>query len=613
MHDSRLYIHKILAKREMINCEKTVNVNQSELQFGFTSGLSPTMSSLICTEVINEAEIEGKPLYLVTIDTQKAFDCVNHVILKKTLFEEGVAPDLWNIVDELYSKMSSKIKWQGECSESFTVNQGVRQGGILSTSLYKMYVNPLQEDLKRYALGAHIGTIYTGCLVVADDFLLLSNCPEELQLMFNLVKGYAGERRYKIHPLKTTLVSRVSTRTSRIKDKDRKWNMGDKIVTENSKTEHLGIIRSSKGENAINIQKRTKLARRTMYSLVKTGVHGCNGLNAKISYKIYQVYVVPRLLYGLEVLLLNKGQLEELEKFHIENLKNIQSLPTRTANSIVYLLLGALPLKAEIEKRQLGLFYSVIKSENSTLQQLWKRQFMLKQNGSFFGYIAGVIEKYHLPSANEILLLSKEGWKLLVKKTLRVYWEDQLRKEAEKKSTLERCHLDSFHIGSTHPVWDTVNSNRVDVMRAIVKVRILTGTYLLQMHRKKFRMDGVTDACCPLCYLEDEDIGHMLIRCPALNEVRITCINELKKCIQTWLGTGEWTRRIRNTNTLVQLIVDCRKLVPDVLPDTTEMLNVIERKSRLLCYKLHLKRLFLTNVNRDVSRVNMAPAPISNI
>ena len=75
-------------------------------------------------------------------------------------------------------------------------------------------------------------------------------------------------------------------------------------------------------------------------------------------------------------------------------------------------------------------------------------------------------------------------------------------------------------------------------MRAIVKVRVLTGTYLLQVHRKKFRMDVVTDACCSLCYLEDEDIVHKLIRCPALNEVRITCINELKKCIQTWLGTG---------------------------------------------------------------------------
>ena len=66
-----------------------------------------------------------------------------------------------------------------------------------------------------------------------------------------------------------------------------------------------------------------------------------------------------------------------------------------------------------------------------------------------------------------------------------------------------------------------VDSNRVDVMRPIVKVRILTGTYLLPVHRKKFRMDGVTDASCPLCYLEDEDIVHMLIPCPALSEVRI--------------------------------------------------------------------------------------------
>ena len=39
-------------------------------------------------------------------------------------------------------------------------------------------------------------------------------------------------------------------------------------------------------------------------------------------------------------------------------------------------------------------------------------------------------------------------------------------------------------------------------MRVIVKVRILTGTFRLQVHRKKIRMDGVTDSC----YLEDEDI-----------------------------------------------------------------------------------------------------------
>ena len=117
-----------------------------------------------------------------------------------------------------------------------------------------------------------------------------------------------------------------------------------------SETEHLGIIRSEKNENNLNLKKQISLARRTLYALIKTGVHGCNGIDPKTSFKIYQVYVLPRLLYGLEVLSLSRKQLDELEKFHLETMKNIQSLPVRTANSIVYLLLGALPLRAELEK-----------------------------------------------------------------------------------------------------------------------------------------------------------------------------------------------------------------------------------------------------------------------
>ena len=167
-------------------------------------------------------------------------------------------------------------------------------------------------------------------------------------------------------------------------------------------------------------------------------------------------------------------------------------------------------------------------------------------------------------------------------------------------------------MGFTHPVWDTVKPNRVDVMRAIVKVRILTGTCLLQVHRKKFRMDGVIDACCPLCCLEDEYIVHMLIRCPALSAVRTTYINERKQCIQSLLGPGEWTRRIKDSNTLVQLTVDCRKLIPNVLPNNSEILNVIENKRRLLCYKLHLKRLYLCNFNKEFSNAGMAAVPPPN-
>jgi hypothetical protein len=40
---------------------------------------------------------------------------------------------------------------------------------------------------------------------------------------------------------------------------------------------HLGLTRSSSDENRINIEERIALARRTLYSLIKTGVHGTIG------------------------------------------------------------------------------------------------------------------------------------------------------------------------------------------------------------------------------------------------------------------------------------------------------------------------------------------------
>ena len=89
------------------------------------------------------------------------------------------------------------------------------KGVYFPPHLYKTYVDPLLDELKRNALGAHIGTMYVGSVAVADDFLFMSNCAHELQTMFNVSKEFASERRYKIHPTKTTLVPRITTSTSR--------------------------------------------------------------------------------------------------------------------------------------------------------------------------------------------------------------------------------------------------------------------------------------------------------------------------------------------------------------------------------------------------------------
>jgi len=116
----------------------------------------------------------------------------------------------------------------------------------------------------------------------------------------------------------------------------------------------FGALRSGpvKQDQAVNAEKKTShiSAKRAVWMGFLT-----NGLNPRTSCKIYQVYVVPRLLYGLETLNLQNKDLTALHSFHLSTLKHIQSLPNRTATSAIYLLLGILPINAELHKRQLSL------------------------------------------------------------------------------------------------------------------------------------------------------------------------------------------------------------------------------------------------------------------
>ncbi|CAC5411757.1 unnamed protein product [Mytilus coruscus] len=246
--------------------EKLNLKSKTLLQCGFTEGLSPIMSSLLISEARYEIKKSTENFFISVLDVQSAFDVVQHIILMDKALDQNIHPTYWKILTELYDGLSSKVKWMDGLSEPFKIKQGVRQGGILSTHLYKIFV---------------------------QDLL--------------------------------------------VENKENRWNGK---------------------EHNFNIKERIQIARRTQYALMGSGVHGTNGLNPAISYQIYKTYVIPRLTYGLEVLPLTKSNIEELEIFHRKNLRHLQSLPERTSNAVVLLLLGALPIEAEIHKRQLSLLYS---------------------------------------------------------------------------------------------------------------------------------------------------------------------------------------------------------------------------------------------------------------
>ncbi|CAC5381559.1 unnamed protein product [Mytilus coruscus] len=172
--------------------------------------------------------------------------------------------------------------------------------------------------------------------------------------MPNVLGRYANEHHYSIHPTKTQIIDCSKTKSDYI------WKLDGNDVTIAKSGVHLGLTRAENNESHINVQEKIKLARRTKYALMGSGCHGTNGLDPPTSYQIYKTYVIPRLIYGLEVLPLTRSDIEQLEKIHRKNLRPLQSLPERTANSAVLLLL-ALPIEAEIHKRALSLLLALLK------------------------------------------------------------------------------------------------------------------------------------------------------------------------------------------------------------------------------------------------------------
>jgi hypothetical protein len=175
-----------------------------------------------------------------------------------------------------------------------------------------------------------IGRTYVGCPTCVDDIALLSNNVSELQDMLLTLHRYSRQDRISIHPTKTKAV--ILNKTSKIPKTNSKWQLGDTEISPTNHAIHLGIPRAETRENEANIKDRISLARKTMYALMNTGLHGSNGINPSVALRIYEAYVLPKILYGMEVLSLNQKQLGILSKFHIDNPQKI-SIATNIKNS----------------------------------------------------------------------------------------------------------------------------------------------------------------------------------------------------------------------------------------------------------------------------------------
>ena len=280
-----------------------------------------------------------------------------------------------------------------------------------------------------------------------------------------------------------------------------------------------GIVRNVNGKS--DIEQKVNLGRKTAYSLMGAGFHGGGGLKPSQNGHIWSTFVVPRLLYGLESILLSKKDVECLEKFQRKCLKQIQGLPDKTANSISLALLGVLPLNAVVHKNALTTFLNMIRLKGSIENDIALRQIVMKdvKDKSWFMFVREILHMYNLPSIFQLLSNppSKNEWKRVMNTAVNKAVEEGWQQDVKSKSSLKYVNVDSLKVGRTHHIWSTVRNSIYDSRRAQLKSKLLTGTYILQGNRAVFNQFQVNPTC-RLCKADPETRQHFISECSFLNE-----------------------------------------------------------------------------------------------
>jgi hypothetical protein len=580
-------VAKVIEKELTSRMNQILSDSQSPHQFGFTEGVSSNNAAVLLTEAIADAKTQRQPLQITFMDASKAFDVVDHSSMLRHLYNRGVCGKLWLVMDDLYTGTKSAVKWDGQISPTFAEEQGIRQGGVSSTTLFNNRSTPLLNRLSSCRGSFRIGCIPLGPIMCADDLALLSDTSLGMQYLVNEAGADASRERYSFSMTKTKSIASKEVGPNPIAA----LLYGNPLqFTKQEK--HLGIIRTVDGKCKETVKDRIQTARRTAYSLMSAGLHGLNGISPGACLKVFDAYVTPRLVYGLETLVIDKASMKVLETFYRHYLRCFQHLPESTASPAIYLLIGATPLEAQIHLKVLTSVASMARRPDSLEAELLQRQIAMKdsKDATWVTMVRQLLMQYELPTLSSILKdpPTKGYWKNLTRRTVSSYWETQLKEEAEEMSSLIHIALPQCSVGRTHPVYQLEGRSCLEVAKAAVKAKLLVSRYPLYTSRVSGRQYGKK---CPLCKTQEESKEHFLLQCPVLETERQPLLSEICTIVNNTDITADG-------RSLTQLLLDCSGMIKDKVTAA-----LVEDRSRKLCFQLHHRRCIATGYESPYARV----------
>ena len=268
-------------------------------QYGFKKSLGCNNAIFHARTCIDRFVHGGSTMNLCTLDLSKAFDKVNHSALLLKLMKRNIPVELIRILENWFSICFTCVKWNSVYSRFFKIDYGVRQGSVLSPSLFAVYIDDIVNSLS--VSQRHFIILY------ADDILIMAPSVTELQKIISMCEHELQLLDMMINVNKSCCL-RIGPRYA-VNCTDILTHDGHPIPWVDS-VRYLGvfIVQSSKFKCSLDNAKRS-FHRSVNAIFSKIG----RSASEEVFLQLVSSKCLPVLLYALEVCPLNKADLCSLD------------------------------------------------------------------------------------------------------------------------------------------------------------------------------------------------------------------------------------------------------------------------------------------------------------
>ena len=174
----------------------------------------------------------------------------------------------------------------------------MRQGSVLSPSLFNVYLDDLIVRLEKSGEGARLHGLFVGCLVYADDITLLSPTVSGLQNMQDICYSFTQDHQLKFNGKKSSAIVFVKKKYSYISHPI--FKLGDCDLQCHSTIRDLGVeLQASYQDTLTTVKKRIQKYYGTVHSIISRLGGYCT--SDKVWAKIIDVQLFPVVTYGSQL------------------------------------------------------------------------------------------------------------------------------------------------------------------------------------------------------------------------------------------------------------------------------------------------------------------------